>query len=98
MIPRELINELNEFLCRRLVESGMYASFFVLLLDTGTMEMQFAGAGHPAALHLSTAENRMAWLESQTTLLGFEHPLPVHCPWRPAQSLQVTESCSTQTA
>lgn len=76
----ELISELNEFLCRRLVESGMYASFFVLLLDTGTMEMQFAGAGHPAALHLSTAENRITWLESQTTLLGFEHPLPVHCP------------------
>lgn len=78
--PCELISALNEFLCYRLTESGMYASFFVLLLDTGTMGMRFAGAGHPAALHLSATENRMHWLESQTTLLGFEHPLPVHCP------------------
>lgn len=78
--PCELICELNEFLCRRLVESGMYASFFVVLLDTGSMEMQFAGAGHPAALHLSAEENRINWLDSETTLLGFEHPLPVECP------------------
>lgn len=77
--PCELISALNEFLCCRLIESGMYASFFVVLLDTGSMEMRFAGAGHPAALHLPAAENRIRWLESRTTLLGFEHPLPVHC-------------------
>ena len=77
--PCELIGALNEFLCCRLIESGMYASFFVVLLDTGSMEMQFAGAGHPAALHLSTVGNRMHWLNSETTLLGFEHPLPVDC-------------------
>ena len=78
--PCELISALNEFLCCRLIESGMYASFFVVLLDAGTTEMRFAGAGHPAALHLSAADNRMHWLESHTTLLGIEHPLPVHCP------------------
>lgn len=77
--PCDLISALNEFLCCRLVESGMYASFFIVLLDTGTMEMRFAGAGHPAALHLSAADNRIHWLESHTTLLGFEHPLPVQC-------------------
>ena len=77
--PCELINALNEFLCCRLIESGMYASFFVVFLDTRAMEMRFAGAGHPAALHLSAAENRIQWLESHTTLLGVEHPLPVHC-------------------
>jgi len=48
--PCELVSALNEFLCCRLIESGMYASFFVVLLDTGTMEMRYAGAGHPAAL------------------------------------------------
>jgi sigma-B regulation protein RsbU (phosphoserine phosphatase) len=78
--PCELISALNEFLCCRLIESGMYATFFVVLLDTGNMQMRFAGAGHPAALHLTAVENQVHWLESQTTLLGFEHPLPVHCP------------------
>ena len=78
--PCELISDLNEFLCCRLIESGMYASFFVIFLDTGTMEMRFAGAGHPAALHMSAADNQLHWLKSHTTLLGFEHPLPVHCP------------------
>ena len=77
--PCELISALNKFLCRRLTESGMYASFFVVLLDTAARNMHFAGAGHPAALHLSLANNRIHWLESHTTLLGFEHPLPVHC-------------------
>ncbi len=77
--PCELISALNEFLCCRLTESGMYASFFAVILDTGRMEMRFAGAGHPAALHLSAADRRVHWLESQTTLVGFEHPLPVHC-------------------
>jgi serine phosphatase RsbU (regulator of sigma subunit) len=41
--------------------------------------MQFAGAGHPAAMHLSAADSRIRWLESRTTLVGFEHPLPVQC-------------------
>ena len=77
--PCELVCALNEFLCRRLIESGMYASFFVVLLDTGTMQVQFAGAGHPAALHLSAVDNRVNWLTSETTLLGIEHPLPVDC-------------------
>ena len=53
--PCELISALNEFLCRRLTESGMYASFFAVILDTGSMEMQFSGAGHPAALHVSAS-------------------------------------------
>ena len=84
--PCELVSSLNRFLCRRLTESGMYASFFVVLLDADAMEMQYAGAGHPAALHLSAADGQVQWLESQTTLLGFEHPLPVECP---LQSLPV---------
>jgi sigma-B regulation protein RsbU (phosphoserine phosphatase) len=78
--PCELVSALNEFLCRRLVESGMYATFFVVFLDAGAEKMQFAGAGHPAALHLTAQDGRVRWLESETTLLGFEHPLPVECP------------------
>ena len=44
------------------------------------MEMKYAGAGHPAALHSSSADNHVHLLESQTTLLGIEHPLLVECP------------------
>lgn len=80
--PCELISGLNRFLCRNLTESGMYASFFVVFLDADAMKIQYAGAGHPAALHLSAADRQINWLESQTTLLGFEHPLPVECPLR----------------
>ncbi|MCK4951828.1 MAG: serine/threonine-protein phosphatase [Gammaproteobacteria bacterium] len=78
--PCELIDLLNEFLCSRLPGSGMYASFFVVFINTKTMEMKYAGAGHPAALHISTADNQTHLLESQTTLLGIEHPLLVDCP------------------
>jgi sigma-B regulation protein RsbU (phosphoserine phosphatase) len=78
--PCELINLLNEFLCSRLSESGMYATFFVVFLDIKNMEMKHAGAGHPAALHLSTPSNKIHLLESKTTLLGIEHPLLVDCP------------------
>jgi sigma-B regulation protein RsbU (phosphoserine phosphatase) len=77
--PCSLITELNRFLCRGLTGSGMYASFFVVLLDAVRMEMQYAGAGHPAVLHQSVADNRINWLESTTTLLGIGHPLPVAC-------------------
>lgn len=77
--PCELISLLNDFMCSRLSDSGMYASFFVVFLDTETMEMKYAGAGHPPALHLSTTDNQVHLLKSQTTLLGIEHPLLVHC-------------------
>jgi sigma-B regulation protein RsbU (phosphoserine phosphatase) len=78
--PCELVSALNEFLCRRLVESGMYATFFVVFLDAEVGEMRHAGAGHPAALHLSAQDEGVRWLESETSLLGFEHPLSVECP------------------
>lgn len=78
--PCDLISLLNSFLCSRLSISGMYASFFVVFLDIETMEMQYAGAGHPATLHMSTADNQVNLLESQTTLLGIEHPLLIDCP------------------
>jgi serine phosphatase RsbU (regulator of sigma subunit) len=78
--PCSLINSLNHFLCRRLSESGMYASIFVVFVDIETMEMQYAGAGHPSGLHLSASDNQGRWMESQTTLVGIEHPMLVHCP------------------
>lgn len=78
--PCDLINLLNEFLCSRISNSGMYATFFVVFINTSTMEMKHAGAGHPAALHISPADHQVKLLESQTTLLGIEHPMLVDCP------------------
>lgn len=80
--PCQLVTGLNRFLCRNLTDSGMYASFFVLYLDAEAGEVQYAGAGHPAALHYSATGGQIHWLESQTTLLGLEYPLPVDCPHR----------------
>lgn len=78
--PCDLIDSLNAFLCNKLSISGMYASFFVVFLDFDAMEMHYAGAGHPASLHYVPGDHHAHLLESQTSLLGVDHPLLVECP------------------
>mgnify|MGYP000553125564 CR=1 FL=1 len=78
--PCQLITSLNGFLCQQLSHAGMYASFFIIFIDCDKMEFQYAGAAHPPALHLAIKNREIARLESQTTLLGIEDPMPVYCP------------------
>lgn len=77
--PCQLIAALNEYLYRHVADTGLYTSFFAAFLDFEGREVAYAGAGHPALLHYRSDAGNCERLESSTTILGFEHPLPVPC-------------------
>ena len=77
--PCELIEPLNSFLCRNISDNLLFTSFFSLILDLDTMEASYAGAGHPPAIHYRAANHDCVRMESATTPLGIEDPLPMHC-------------------
>ena len=77
-----MIESLNEHLCQRMSNVGMYTSFFSIFVDTRKQELSFAGAGHPAALFYHSRDGVCEPLESVTTLLGISHPLPLSCSAR----------------
>ena len=77
--PCELIEPLNSFLCRNAGNNLLFTSFFSLILDLDTMEISYAGAGHPPAIHYRAATHDCVRLESETTPLGIEDPLLMHC-------------------
>jgi len=77
--PCELVVSLNAFLCQRLAITGMYASFFTLFVDLEEMVCEYAGAAHPPAIYHDRRRNTCEALDSETTLLGLEDPLPVAC-------------------
>ncbi|MDZ7750363.1 MAG: PP2C family protein-serine/threonine phosphatase [Gammaproteobacteria bacterium] len=77
--PCELVDELNAFLCRSLAGIGIYASFFVAFLDVRHGTLDYAGAGHPPAIHYRRASGNTETLASESTLLGVSHPAPLAC-------------------
>lgn len=77
--PCELIEPLNSFLCRNVCDDLLFTSFFSLIMDLDTMEVSYAGAGHPPAIHYRAATHDCVRLASATTPLGIEDPLPIHC-------------------
>lgn len=79
LIPCELVSGLNAYLCKRLSGTGMYATFFALLLDFESETMTLAGAAHPPVLHLAKDQLRCREWESATTLLGIADPMPLLC-------------------
>lgn len=77
--PCELLDELNAFLCRSLAGIGIYASFFVAFIDVRDGTLDYAGAGHPPAIHYRRASGDVETLASESTLLGISHPAPLAC-------------------
>jgi sigma-B regulation protein RsbU (phosphoserine phosphatase) len=77
--PCELIEPLNSFLCRNVSADLLFTSYFSLIMDLDTREISYAGAGHPPALHYRAATHDCVRLESATTPLGIEDPLPIPC-------------------
>ncbi len=77
--PCELLDELNAFLCRSLAGVGIYASFFAAFMDTRRGILDYAGAGHPPAIHYRGATGDVESLTSESTLLGVSHPAPLAC-------------------
>lgn len=79
MHPCDLIEPLNKFLCNNFSDNVMYTSFYSMIFHLDTMQIDFAGAGHPPAIHYRAGAHDCARLESETTPLGIEHPLPMYC-------------------
>ena len=77
--PCELIEAMNQFFCQRLVGSGMYASFFSMVLDREKCEFSYAGAGHAQPVYYRRETGDIEFLQSATTILGVQHPLPIQC-------------------
>lgn len=77
--PCTLIDMLNNFLCKRLSNGGMYTTFFSVHIDYKKKTFEYAGAAHPPAVLFHKALDSVEFLESETTMLGIESPLPVSC-------------------
>ena len=79
LIPCELVAGLNAYLCKRLAGTGMYATFFTLLLDFEAGTMSLAGAAHPPVLQLEKDQDECKEWASATTFLGIADPMPLLC-------------------
>ena len=79
LMPCDLVSGLNTYLCRRLSETGMYATFYSLLLDFESGTMTLAGAAHPPVLQLKKDQDKCEEWSSITTFLGIEDPMPLLC-------------------
>lgn len=77
--PCRLISLLNEFLCKRLAGSLILTSFCSIIFDFAKGTMDFASAAHPPVIHFQRHNMTTDLLSSETTLLGFQHPLLVAC-------------------
>ena len=79
LIPCELVAGLNGYLCKRLADTGMYATFYALLLDFESGTMTLTGAAHPPVLQLEKGQDKCKEWASITTFLGIEDPMPLLC-------------------
>lgn len=79
LIPCDLVAGLNAYLCKRLAGTGMYASFYALLLDFSSAKMALSGAAHPPVLQLEKGQDRCLEWSSTSTFLGIADPMPVMC-------------------
>lgn len=77
--PCELVDLLNDFLCTALGDIGLFASFFVAILDPAVGALDYAGAGHPPVLHYREHHRCVELLHSEATVVGIERPAPLPC-------------------
>lgn len=75
----DLVNGLNSYLCKRLGETGIYTSFYALLLDFKTELMTFTGAAHPPILQFEPGGLACREWPSIVTYLGITDPMPLVC-------------------
>jgi sigma-B regulation protein RsbU (phosphoserine phosphatase) len=79
MAPCELVEGLNAYLCKRLAGTGMYATFYAVLMDFESDTMSLSGAAHPPVLQFEKDHGRCREWPSATTFLGINDPMPVVC-------------------
>lgn len=83
--PCELIDGLNEYLCKRISNTGTFTGFGCLYISHDTNEIIYGGAALPPLLHYSSATKQVKELTSETIFLGAVHPLPVECEFHRTQ-------------
>jgi len=76
--PCEILNALNAFLTNHFTGTGIYATFFCVVIDWKEACIQYAGAGHPPAL-LRKVDGTVKQLDSGLPLLGVFDPFPSAC-------------------
>ena len=79
MYPCELVEGLNSYLCKRLSDTGMYATFYALVFDFESGTLNLSGAAHPPVLQLEKDHDKCMEWPPATTLLGITDPMPVVC-------------------
>lgn len=79
LIPCDIVAGLNSYLCKHLAKTGMYATFFSLLLDFASGTMTLSGAAHPPVLQFQKGQNCCKQWPSMTTFLGISDPMPLLC-------------------
>lgn len=77
--PCNLIKGLNEYLCKRISNTGTFTCFGCVHISHEYNEIIFGGAALPALLHFSAEKREVEALTSETIFLGALHPLPVDC-------------------
>ncbi len=75
----DLVAGLNAYLCKRLGGTGMYASFFALMIDLEAGIMTYTGAAHPPVLHYACGRGTCTRYPSIVTYLGIADPMPLIC-------------------
>ena len=75
----KLVSGLNAYLCKRLSGTGIYATFYALLLDFEASTITLSGAAHPPVLQLEKGQDRCKEWPSITTFIGMDDPLPLPC-------------------
>lgn len=76
--PCEIVTALNAFLTKHFTGTGIYATFFCVVMDWKQGCIQYAGAGHPPAL-LRKVDGTVKQLDSELPLLGVFAPFPSAC-------------------
>jgi len=77
--PCELIKGLNEYLCKRISNTGTFTCFGCLHISHEFNEIIFGGAALPPLLYFNSSTQQVESLNSETIFLGAVHPLPVKC-------------------
>ena len=68
--PKDIVRNLNAFICNHFAETNLYLSFVVAQIDLEHRQITWSGAGHPSPLLIRAGGNSVEHLRSQNGLIG----------------------------
>jgi len=86
--PCQLVDSLNDFVCRTFRDTELYLTFFSLFIDLDKQTIVGAGCGHPPPLLYLKRDDTIQRLESENMVIGLFEDLSQACamletPFRP---------------